>query len=316
MLNIASILAVGECMLELNRSAGGGADDLRLAFGGDTLNTAVYLARLLAGRAVSVGYLTALGDDPYSTRMLDGWRAEGIDTAPVRRLPGRLPGLYAIRAGGDGERTFFYWRDQAAARDLFDQAGAEAAAAAIRAADLVYLSGISVSVLRGSGRARLRDAVAAAREGGVRIAFDLNYRPRGWRDAAEARDVLTPMLELTDIALPSFEDMAALFGDPTPEAAVARLRAMGADEVVVTHGAEGCWCGAGDEVRHLPAVAVAKPIDTTAAGDSFNGAYLAARTCGLAPVAAAGFAQTLAARVVRHRGALIPRSAMADISLP
>ena len=77
-------------------------DRLTRTYGGDTFNTAVYLARL----GVKVDYVTALGDDPFSDDMLTGWRREEVGTAHVLRLPGRLPGLYLIRRDARGERTF------------------------------------------------------------------------------------------------------------------------------------------------------------------------------------------------------------------
>ena len=104
--------SIGECMLELSTL---GDDNYSMAYGGDTLNTAVYLARL----GVEVDYVTALGDDPLSERMVEAWQAEGVGTRLVLQVPGRLPGLYLIRRDARGERSFYYWRDQAPARELF-----------------------------------------------------------------------------------------------------------------------------------------------------------------------------------------------------
>src|SRR3712207_2573497 len=100
---MAKVAAIGECMVELTVL---GADTLRLGFGGDTLNTSVYLARL----GIAVDYVTALGDDSYSARMVAQWREEGIGIDLVLRLPGRLPGLYLIETDASGERRFLYWR--------------------------------------------------------------------------------------------------------------------------------------------------------------------------------------------------------------
>ena len=100
------VASIGECMIEIAVKPGG---DAQLASGGDTLNTAVYLAR----QGVAVDYVTALGDDPYSDEMLARWQAEGVGTGLVPRLPGRVPGLYMIRTDDRGERTFHYWRDRA-----------------------------------------------------------------------------------------------------------------------------------------------------------------------------------------------------------
>src|SRR5882757_6153912 len=107
------IACIGECMIELTQAAGG---TLARGYGGDTLNTATYCARLGA----SVDYITALGDDAWSDEMVAGWQAEGIGTRHVVRIPGKLPGLYVIETSASGERRFYYWRESSAARALLD----------------------------------------------------------------------------------------------------------------------------------------------------------------------------------------------------
>lgn len=98
-----TFVCVGECMLELSRAPEGGD---RLGVGGDTFNSAVYLARL----GNNAAYLTALGTDPYRDELRDAWAAEGLDLALTLVDPDRLPGLYAIRTDAKGERSFSYWR--------------------------------------------------------------------------------------------------------------------------------------------------------------------------------------------------------------
>jgi 2-dehydro-3-deoxygluconokinase len=99
---MAKVASIGECMIELRHRS---ERELDLGFGGDTLNFAVYLARLSRGTGIAVDYVTALGDDPYSEQMLAGWRAEGVGCELVARLPGRLPGLHTIRTDDHGYRT-------------------------------------------------------------------------------------------------------------------------------------------------------------------------------------------------------------------
>src|SRR3546814_636067 len=117
--NMLRIACIGECMIELSETAeGSSAGCMQRTFGGDTLNTAVYLSRCLKqaqdlnptgdGAAAEVHYVTALGDDPFSAEMLAAWRREGLQTGLVCRLPGRLPGLYIIRTDTAGDRTFHY----------------------------------------------------------------------------------------------------------------------------------------------------------------------------------------------------------------
>lgn len=117
---------------------------------------------------------------------------------------------------------------------------------------------------------------------------------------------MSAVLSRTDIALPTHTDDRAVFGDESPAETIGRLRATGASEIAVKLGAQGALIA--DTVTHEPvsAVPTANVIDTTAAGDAFNGAYLAARLTGESRRAAAEAANTLAARVITHRGALLP----------
>jgi len=302
MLRIASI---GECMIELSETADAGGQ-MRRTFGGDTLNTAVYLARSLGDTPASVHYVTALGDDPFSAEMLAAWQDEGIDTKLAFRLPGRLPGLYIIRTDAAGERSFHYWRSAAAAREMLRAEQAETLAGALAGFDLVYLSGITLGILDGESRQRLFALLAALNHTGCRIAFDTNYRPRLWQSRAEAQDAVTRVVALAAIALPTFDDEAALFDDSDPQATARRLHGLGVGEVVVKCGGSPCLVSLRGKPSWVTGETVARPVDTTAAGDSFNAAYLAARLGGEAPQAAAAAGHRLAARVIAHKGAIIP----------
>lgn len=307
------VVAIGECMVELRSTAPG---RFQQTFGGDTLNTAVYMARLAPPDALSLAYVTALGDDPFSDEMVAGWREERIETDLVARLPGRLPGLYVIAANEHGERRFYYWRSAAAARDMFRTPMADRLPERLRAADLVYLSANSVAILDQESRARLLDLLRTARAGGARIAFDSNYRPVNWTSRDDARHWIGAVVKICDIALPSFDDEAALFGDGATEATCARLLAHGVAEVAVKNGALPCRIASDERQEDIPAETVAHPVDTTAAGDSFNAAYLEARLAGASQPEAARRGHRLAAAVILHKGAIIPPSAMPRALLP
>lgn len=297
----ASVVSIGECMVELAR----GTDQrFGLSYGGDTFNTAVYLAR--AG--IDVGYATALGDDPYSAGLIALAARENIRTDLIATVPGRMPGLYLIETA-NGERTFHYWRDRAPARELFEQPQAEDIVAALTQSGVVYFSAITLSLYSTSGLARFAEALQQARTAGALIAMDGNYRPRGWPSAERARDVVGHFWPLADIALPTFDDEAQLWGDADPQATAVRLSALGVREIAVKLGDAGALAGrAGALTAVVPPVSV-EPIDTTGAGDSFNAAYLAARLRGLPIDAAAHAGNTLAGVVIRHRGAIAPKDA-------
>lgn len=297
------IACLGECMIELRQRPDG---LLSRGFGGDTLNTAVYLARL----GVPVDYVTALGDDSHSEAMLRAWAAEGVGTQHVLRLPGRVPGLYLIETDDVGERHFSYWRDSAPVRQLFDVPETSRIEAALADAAYIYLSGITLSLFPGAPRERLFAALEAARANGGKVVFDSNFRPRGWPDRAAARAVYDRMLRMTDIALAGVEDFALLNGTATAESVLETIRQAGVPEAVVKLIEPGCIVVADGRVTSVPVPEVLRPIDTTAAGDSFAAGYLAARLNGALPATAAAAAHRLAGVVIEYPGAIIPREAM------
>lgn len=294
---------LGECMLELRTRPDG---LLSRSYGGDTLNTAVYLARL----GVPVDYVTALGDDDFSADMLRAWETEGVGTGHVARLPGCLPGLYIIETDADGERRFLYWRDSAPVRRLFDDPHAHLTGAALARAGLVYLSGITLSLFAGPARDRLFSVLAAARAQGAKIAFDTNFRPRGWPDLGQARAAYDRMIGLSEVVLAGCEDLSILTGRGAPEEILEWLDRAEVGEAVVKLHRPGCLVrGAGRPVE-VSVPRMVAPVDTTAAGDSFAAGYLAARIAGQDPPASALEGHRLAAAVIAHPGAIIPREAM------
>ena len=302
---MTTVACIGECMIELKQAANG---LYSRGFGGDTLNTAVYLARL----GVATDYFTALGDDTMSDEMLAGWAAESIGTGRVQRLRGKLPGLYMIQTDANGERRFFHWRDSAAARALMDLPQTDALLSSLADDKVVYLSAITLSLYGEVGRARLFAALRTAREKGTRIAFDTNFRARGWPDLDLARRVYGEMFAISDIALASTEDLLPLYPGARDAELLARIPSP---ETVLKLAEPACIVRADGREQMVRAAPLTHPVvDTTAAGDSVAAAYLAARQHGASPVEAAQAGHRLAGVVVGHSGAIIPRTAMpADV---
>ena len=295
------IALIGECMIELQHRADG---SLHQSFGGDTLNTAVYLRREL-GAGASVDYVTALGDDSFSAAMCAQWAEEGLGLGMVQRLAGRLPGLYCIQTDANGERKFLYWRNEAAVRDCFTTPAAEPILAALAAYDVVYFSGITLAVLGEVGRERLLHTLHETRRRGGNVVFDNNYRPRLWASVEAAREAYRQVLAVVDIAVLTEDDERALFGYADSEQVFAAYPDL--EEVVLKRGADACLIRCNGERFAVPALRVEKVVDTTAAGDSFSAAYLASRLKGGSPDEAALAGHRLASRVIQVPGALIAR---------
>jgi 2-dehydro-3-deoxygluconokinase len=303
-----TVYAIGECMIELQKSGEGSTMDYR--FGGDTLNTAVYMARLLDPATAQVAYVTGLGVDGMSAEMLAAWQREGIDTSCVQRLADRLPGIYMIETDPDGERRFHYWRRESAARHWLEAPDAGKVLVQLAAARMVYLSGISLAILAPSDRELLIAALTQCRAGGGTVVFDNNYRPRLWESPDTAREVYGRVLTHADIALLTLDDEVALYGPADARGVIERTRALGVGEVVVKCGGDPCVVWHDGQLHDVAPEPVRDVIDTTAAGDSFGAAYMAARLAGKGPEDAARAGHRLAGTVIRYRGAIIPRSAM------
>jgi len=300
------LVGIGEVMLEM---APVGDGLYAPGFAGDTLNTIWYLKRLLGNRE-RVGYVSRIGQDSLCEQLLDFLRDADIDTARISRDPERTLGLYLIRLEG-AERHFSYWRGQSAARRMADDP--DVLAQALRGAALIHVSGITLAIIEAAGRRHLLAELAKARAAGALVSFDPNVRRRLWPDEAELRAAMMEMFETCDIALPSFDDEAGLWGDASPEATVERIAALGVEEIVVKNGAAPALVRAAGTLRYVPASAISDVRDTTGAGDAFNAGYLAARRRQASPAQACAFAHGLAAEVVRHPGALTPPGALTVI---
>ena len=301
------LIGVGEAMVEMAPVAGG---LYAQAFAGDTFNTVWYLARLCAN-ARGVGYLTRIGEDALSDRFVARLTESGVATDAVQRDSQRTLGLYLITLNG-AERSFTYWRGESAARRLADNPAK--LAASLTGAALIHVSGITLAILDAAGRETLMAALDQARERGARVSYDPNLRRRLWADETETRQTMEAMFRRCDIALPSFDDEASLWGDASPQASATRIAALGVREIVVKNGpGEACVAVSG-AIEHVPARIADDARDTTGAGDSFNAGYLAARLAGSAPPDACRFAHRLAGEVVRHPGALAPIDAIEPLA--
>lgn len=307
-----NIAVIGECMIELSQKG----TDLSRGFGGDTLNTAVYIARQVSAPDLNVHYVTALGTDSFSEEMLTAWQQENIQTDLIQRMDNKLPGLYFIEADESGERTFYYWRNDAAARFWLTSPAADDICQRLETFDYLYLSGISLAILDSASRQRLLKLLRACRAKGGKVIFDNNYRPRLWQSKEETQEAYRDMLACTDIAFLTLDDEDMLWGEKPLEQVIDRTQALGVSEIIIKRGADSCivWVKEGSEAQQydVPAVKLPKEdvVDTTAAGDSFSAGYLAVRLTGGNAHDAAVRGHLTASTVIQYRGAIIPLAAM------
>ncbi|MGF7452806.1 sugar kinase [Pasteurella bettyae] len=301
---------IGECMIELNGEPFG---NMRQTYGGDSLNTATYLARITPPNQIEVRYISAMGTDKLSQGMLAAWQADNINTDFVLRDEHRQPGLYLIQLDQQGERTFLYWRNQSAARYLLQHPDYSKALHAMSEADMVYLSGISLAVLPPEDRNRLIRQLAQLKQQGVKIAFDSNYRSKLWESVESARQHYAALLKWVDLALVTFDDENLLWGDVDEQATFTRLAQYGIETVVVKQGSLGATVQAQSKQLFVPTVAVENVVDTTSAGDSFNAGFLNGYLLGKDLPTCCRQGNAVAGIVIQHKGAIIDKTATAHL---
>ncbi len=302
---------LGECMIELSGAVN---QPMRQQFAGDTLNTATYLRRLAPENA-RIFYATALGEDAFSAAMQEQWQVEGMQCSYVACMPDKQPGIYYIEVDEQGERRFSYWRNESAARYYLNTAIGQQFLRELPQLDVLYLSGISLAILPPDDRQQLLKAIERMRAAGGKLVFDNNYRPRLWPNEGEAQASYRAILQQTDLALLTLDDERLLFHDISEVSVLQRCRSFEIPEVVIKRGARSCiiQLAQGQDQwsqSEVEATAVTSVVDTTAAGDSFSAAYLAARLFGLDVTIAAQWAHKLAATVIQYPGAIIEKESM------
>jgi 2-dehydro-3-deoxygluconokinase len=306
-----TIACIGECMVEMRKTSDA---HFGMAFGGDVANTAIYLCRLLEMSPYTVDFISALGDDPYSREISNLLISENVGTENVNILTNEMPGLYFINTDDNGERFFYYYRSSAAARKMFKGAEGKRLLNILPQYEWIYLSGISLSILDEGSFSKLFRVLSIAKAGGSKIVFDGNYRAAGWEDSSIAQEVFSKVLAISSVALVTFSDEQIVFGDNKPIDTVNRMRAIGIDEGAVKLGEDGCLVFDANGETFLPiTVEVKKPVDTTAAGDSFNAGFLFSRLTESGITEAGDFGNRVAGMVIQYKGAIVPKDAFTNL---
>ena len=291
------VVALGEALVEFNQTSPGEPDYLQ-GFGGDTSNAVIAAARAGARTA----YLTRIGDDGFGRSLLELWRREGVDTQAVDVDPEAPTGIYFVTHGAHGHE-FSYRRAGSAASRITPLWLNGAASVAIRGAKILHVSGISMAISPAACETVMA-AMRMAREAGTLVSLDSNLRLKLW-PLERARAALLAALALTDIFLPSLDDLSGLAGLADPGALVDWSHQAGAPAVVLKLGADGAIASDGGRIERIAGHAVPL-VDATGAGDCFGGNLLARMAANDTLFEAARWANAAAAIAVQGFGAVAP----------
>jgi len=311
--NISNIIVMGECMVEFGR-ASGRADEANLykkSFAGDVFNTGIYIKRCVKEQA-NVKFLTAVGNDENSHEMLAMMERESLDTSLVYQSSTAQMGLYLINVDSEGERSFNYWRETSAAKQVVKFISDDINNPALSQVNSFFFSGISIAILSEGDRQKLWRFILKLKASGTTIVFDPNYRPTLWTSMNETRAAYAAAFELADIALPGVDDHMVLYNAKSAEDVAEFLEKFSISEIIIKNGEQGMLLSI-DGVRHQVNVEPIKHVvDTTSAGDAFNGSYLSARLLGKSPEQAALFASKVSGCVIQHKGAIVDKAVFAQ----
>lgn len=301
-----SVVCVGEVMLELSGVQPDGS--AKFGFGGDTGNTAIYLSRLL-GHNYDVGYLTRFGKGAFSDKLNASLCDERLQLCDKTQADAGTPGLYAISTDEAGERSFTYWRKDAAVRGLLTGTSAEAEEQFLQRFDALYFSGITLAVLSDEGRERLLAIARQFAADGRIVMFDVNHRAHLWLSHAphvDVQNVVKQAVATASIVKVGHDEAQDIYGCNEPTDTVEMFSGFGDAALVVTDGAGRIVLHANGETNDVLFDVVVDVVDSTAAGDSFSAGFLAAQLGGASLRASAYAGQKLAARVIQFPGAIIP----------
>lgn len=293
------LLAIGECMVELAPVDGG---QYKSSYAGDTFNTAWY-ARELLPPDMHVDYATALGSDTLSEGLVNFMHDAGIGISAVRIIRDARIGLYMIRLDEAGERSFIYWRDTSAARKL--AADPAHLRRAIERAGVIHFSGITLAILPPGDRETLLAELRRAKAAGALISFDPNVRPSLWESREAMGEACEAAARASTLLLPGLDEEVTHFGVASEAEAIDRYRSLGVANIVLKKGSEGATVHQDGATTSIPPAFAPRIIDTTAAGDSFDGAVLASLMQGDSLDRAARKAAIVASEVISQRGALV-----------
>ncbi|MBU2918823.1 sugar kinase [Psychrosphaera sp. F3M07] len=296
-------VAIGECMMELSPDT---QHTLKKSYAGDTYNALVYAKRVFP--TMFTNWFSAIGNDEMSMSMKARWAEEGIDDTFVMKSTDHSIGIYAISVDDSGERSFSYWRKNSAATTMMQFSTVEEYVALLNNVDLVFFSGISLGILTNNDRAKLIKVLGRLKSLGKQIAFDPNYRAQMFDGEQDAKIWFEQAYRVSTIALPGLDEHQQVYNHHSVEDVVNYCYSLGVDEVIVKAGNKGSYGYQNNQLKvHIPFVPAPQQIDTTAAGDSFAGVYLASRINQLSINHSLLNATMVASEVVQHQGAILPQ---------
>ena len=298
-------------MIELNgdiSSLENNSSNIKINFGGDTYNSAVYFSRLTNNKT-NTFYSTALGKDNFSKKMISRFKNENIKCDYIRTDGENPPGLYSIEINEKGERSFSYWRDQSPSKYIFLGSKGKKLVKDINNADVFYYTGISAGILDEKQRKDLIKIGSTATICG----FDFNYRSQLHYNKKVSQLLFNEINNRVDIHFVSFDDARELFKIKNP-LEIFEIINEKKNLILIRYKNSIIFKNKQQEIKTVT-VPHGEVVDTTAAGDAFNGSFLAImnNSKNIPVEENILISHSVTREVIKHRGAIISKNKMPKI---
>ena len=292
-----NVCSIGEAMIEISNIKNSLYNQ---SFAGDTLNFCNYLDK----KKLNAFFLSAIGKSEINQSLLDFVKSKNISTKYIKQINQFEIGLYLIKNKDNGEKQFFYWRDESAAKYYFNNIDFLNLYKELKNFDYIYFSGITLSIIHISKLNNFIKLLNLLKSKKIKIVFDFNIRPSRW-NKKNLNIFLDSVLKFVDICFLSGEDMKNWKNKNNIKSHEQIVRKYKIKHSIFRKNAKFTYVFL-NKTRYVFKNKLLKTVvDTSGAGDGFNAAYLSNFIVNNDPVLALKAGSSLGSKIVMKKGAIV-----------
>ena len=292
-----NVCSIGEAMIEISNIKNSLYNQ---SFAGDTLNFCNYLDK----KKLNAFFLSAIGKSEINQSLLDFVKSKKISTKYIKKINQFEVGLYLIKNKDNGEKQFFYWRDESAAKHYFNNIDFLNLYKELKNFDYIYFSGITLSIIHISKLNNFIKLLKLLKSKKIKIVFDFNIRPSRW-NKKNLNIFLDSVLKFVDICFLSGEDMNYWKNKNNIKSYEQIVRKYKLKHSIFRKNAKFTYVFLNKTRYVFRNKLLKKVVDTSGAGDGFNAAYLSNFIVNNDPLLALKAGSSLGSKIVMKKGAIV-----------
>ena len=292
-----NVCSIGEAMIEISNIKNSLYNQ---SFAGDTLNFCNYLDK----KKLNAFFLSAIGKSEINQSLLDFVKSKNISTKYIKQINQFEIGLYLIKNKDNGEKQFFYWRDESAAKQYFNNIDFLNLYKELKNFDYIYFSGITLSIIHISKLNNFIKLLKLLKRKKIKIVFDFNIRPSRW-NKKNLNIFLDSVLKFVDICFLSGEDMNYWKNKNDIKSYEQIVRKYKLKHSIFRKNAKFTYVFLNKTRYVFKNKLLKRVVDTSGAGDGFNAAYLSNFIVNNDPVLALKAGSSLGSKIVMKKGAIV-----------